>query len=579
MKKFQKLIAAALTFAIFFLPLKVLAADAWAIAAQAAGIWAAYQSTLKSMMSLGNDVNAQMAARRQDIEKNGTAKNPRDVQIVDDIMTQLINSGVYELKVNSLPFVWNVNNSEKFNASCYPMDYVSINLGLLKNMNYDENKIAAVLAHEMTHGIEQHSAKIFASAVAQQLGAVMIGANVDNGRNVDWSKLGGMVGYSIAKNIITPAEYAADEGGFYLMTSAGFNPGGGAAAMAKMDYYFRYETRDFLEFDAHDKPSEQTFSDHPDTEKREEKLAQLLTDYSCGHVMVKKADRAYKVFIDGKEIYRANYNNSADNAYYFAGGLARAFHDYNNIESWNFRSGAGGSTDFLNDDKVFKQVREIAFLENIGAQIQILVTDAYKNDFKRQKYLDAEKKRLDNWQKIKNDALNAKTNYAKQLRINADIYNDYGQGELAMKEIERALSAKNQDDIPECLAIRGRAKAILGDYDGALKDCNDAVAQDSKNLYNFLNRADVRHMRGEIEIALKDIGTALQIDSEVWVSYKLRGDIFDETGDTEKATENYRRCYELTKKNPRSIPEKYLEKIDADAFKKLKDKNSIKENI
>lgn len=579
MKKFNKLIAAVVTFAIFFLPLKAMAADAWAVAAQAAGIWAIYQSTLKSMLKFGNDVNAQMAARRQDIEKNGTAKNPRDVQLVDDIMTKLINSGVYELKANSLPFIWNVNNSDKFNASCYPMDYVSINLGLLKNMNYDENKIAAVLAHEMTHGIEQHAAKIYASAIAQQLGAVMIGANVESnskpgtGGNVDWSKLGGMVGYSIAKSIITPAEYAADEGGFYLMTSAGFNPGGGAAAMARMDYYFRFETRDFLEFDAHDKPSEQTFSDHPDTEKREEKLAQLMTDYSCGHVMVKKADRAYKVFIDGAEIYRASYDNAADKAYYFAGGLARAFHDYNTVDGWNFRTGAGNSIDFLNDDKVFKQVREIAFLENIGARIKSAVTAAYQNDFKRQQYLDAEKKRLDAWKKIKAEALAAKKSYAEQLRINADTYNDYGQGELALKEIQRAMEAKNQNDLAECLAIRGRAKAICGDFDGALKDCNDAIAQDSKNLFNFLNRADVYHMRGEIEQALNDIDTAVKINSEIWVSYKLRGDILDETGDTANAEENYRRCYELTKKSPRSIPEKYLEKIDADAYKKLTKKD------
>lgn len=582
MKKFNKLIAAVVTFAIFFLPLKAMAADAWAVAAQAAGIWAIYQSTLKSMLKFGNDVNAQMAARRQDIEKNGTAKNPRDVQLVDDIMTKLINSGVYELKANSLPFIWNVNNSDKFNASCYPMDYVSINLGLLKNMNYDENKIAAVLAHEMTHGIEQHAAKIYASAIAQQLGAVMIGANVESnskpgtGGNVDWSKLGGMVGYSIAKSIITPAEYAADEGGFYLMTSAGFNPGGGAAAMARMDYYFRFETRDFLEFDAHDKPSEQTFSDHPDTEKREEKLAQLMTDYSCGHVMVKKADRAYKVFIDGAEIYRASYDNAADKAYYFAGGLARAFHDYNTVDGWNFRTGAGNSIDFLNDDNVFKQVREIAFLENIGARIKSAVTAAYQNDFKRQQYLDAEKKRLDAWKKIKAEALAAKKSYAEQLRINADTYNDYGQGELALKEIQRAIEAKNQNDLAECLAIRGRAKAICGDFDGALKDCNDAIAQDSKNLFNFLNRADVYHMRGEIEQALKDIDTAVQINSEIWVSYKLRGDILDETGDTANAEENYRRCYELTKKSPRSIPEKYLEKIDADAYKKLTKKDDDK---
>lgn len=570
-KKFTKLIAAVLTFAIFFLPVKVMAADAWAIAAQAAGVWAVYKSVLKSMLDLGNDVNAQMSARKQDIEKNGTAKNPGDIEIVNEIMTQLINSGVYELRVNSLPFVWNVNESEKFNASCYPMNYVTVNLGLLKNLNYDENKIAAVLAHEMTHGIEQHSAKIYANAMAQQMGAVMLGANIDNA-NIDWSKVSGMVNYSIAKSIITPAEYEADEGGFYLMTSAGFNPGGGAAAMARMDYYFRYETRDFLEFDAHDKPAEQTFSDHPETELREQKLSQLLTDYSCGHVTVKKVERAYKVFIDGAEIFTANYNNAADNAYYFAGGLARAFHDYNSVDGWNFRKGKGTSTDFLNDEKAFKQVREIAFLENIGGKIQAAVTTAYKNEntSTRQKYFDAEKKRLDAWKKIKSESLNAQKKFAKRLRMNADIYSDYGEGKLALKEIERAIAAKNQDDLPECLAIRGRAKAICGDFQGAISDCNDAVAQDSKNLYNFLNRADVYNMHGNFELALKDIDTALKIDSSVAVSYKLRGDVFDKIGDIAKAEENYRLCYELSKKNPRSIPEKYLEKIDAETYKKIK---------
>ena len=313
---------------------------------------------------------------------------------------------------------------------------------------------------------------------------------------------------------------------------------------------------------------------------RELKLSQLLTDYSCGHVTVKKVERAYKVFIDDAEIYSPNFTGGADNAYYFAGGLARAFHDYNSVDGWNFRKGAGNSIDFLNDEKAFKQVREIAFLENIGGKIQAAVTLAYKNEnpATRQKYLAAEMKRLDALKKVKSDALNAKTKFAKQLRINADIYNDFGQGELALKEIERAIAAKNQDDLPECLAIRGRAKAICGDYAGAIKDCNDAVAQDSKNLYNFLNRADVYHMRGEIELALKDIDAALKIDSEVAVSYQLRGDIFDELGDTAKAEENYRRCYELAKKNPRSIPQKYLEKIDADTYKKIKDAETEKEN-
>ena len=111
----------------------------------------------------------------------------------------------------------------------------------------------------------------------------------------------------------------------------------------------------------------------------------------------------------------------------------------------------------------------------------------------------------------------------KSTLINADIYNDHGQGELALKEIERALRAANQDDVPECLAIRGRAKAICGDYDGALADTNSAVEQDPKNLYNFLNRADVRHMRGEVDLALEDIARALNIDEKNPIAYRLQG--------------------------------------------------------
>ncbi len=570
MKILSKIAAAALTGLIFFAPIRAEAVDAWLLAAQSLGVLATYNNTLKSILALGNNANAQMAAREQDIKKNGSDENPADIALVNEIMTRLVNSADYELKVNSLPFVWHVNNSEKFNAACYPMNYIAINRGLLNGLNMEEDQIAAVLAHEMIHGLNQHSAKSYAQASAQSLGAIFIGMNADNA-HIDWNKFSGMVNYSVAKSIILPAEVEADEGGFYIMTSAGFNPGGGAAAMARMNYYFRYETQDIFEVDLHDKPNEQTFSDHPDTEVREEKLSQLMTDYSMGHVTVKKVERQYNVYIDGKEIYSAYYAKAADKAYYFAGGLAKAFHDYDNFDAWNFRQGAGNTTDFLTDDKVFRQVRDIAFLENIGNKIRVAVAAAYKNEKSdiRKKYLDAENKRLDALKKIKAGNLNADIKDAEKLRINADAYNDHKEGKLALIEIERAMQAKNQDNLAECLAIRGRAKAICKDFDGALTDVNQAVAQDNKNLYNFLNRADVRRMRGEFNLAFADIDRALAIDEKVAVSYQLRGDIFDEIGDEVNAEKNYRTCYELAKKNPRSIPLKYLKRIDAKAAEKL----------
>ena len=573
MKLLKKILAAAMVGAIFFTPIRAETASGVGIAIGALGTWAGYESAYKNMLSLGNNANVQMLAREQDTKTNGTDKNPRDIQIVNEIMTQLVDRATYELKVNSLPFVWHVNDSEKFNAACYPMNYITVNRGLVQVLNYDENLIAAVLAHEMTHGIRQHSAKIYANVVARNIGAMMVGINASSS-NINWGNVPAMVKYSVAKDVVLPLEYEADEGGFYLMTSAGFNPGGPAAAMARMDYYLRFETRDFLEYDAHDKPSEETLSDHPDTDRREAKLSALMTDFSCGHVTVKKSDRQYKVFVDGKEIYTASNTggkiNAALKAYYFAGGLARAFHDFDSIDAWNFRAGAGNSVDFLTDDKVFAQVREIAFVENIGAKIRDAVAAAYRNDKNRKKFRDAETKRLDAWKKIKAEALAANARFARQLLVNADAYNDHDEGELALKEITRALAAQNQDNPAECLAVRGRAKAILKDFDGALEDVNAAVAQDSTNIYNFLNRADVRHMRGENNLAFADLDAAIKIDEKNPIPYQLRGKYFDELGDTAAAEENYRVCYDLSKKNPRSIPLKYLEKIDANAAEKIR---------
>ncbi len=579
----KKFLIVLVTVATLLNPVKVFAADGWAIAAEALGVLAAYQSTLREMLALGNNVDAQMAVRRQDMEKNGVDKNKRDVELVDSVMTRLVNNGQYELKANSLPFVWSVNDDEKFNAACYPMNYISINRGLVRNLNGDENQIAAVLAHEMTHGLEQHSAKSYAQAVAQQLGAMIVGLHADNGRNIDWNKFSAMVDYSIAKNINVPAEYEADEGGFYLMTSAGFNPGGGAASMNRLGYYVRYETRDFLEFDAHDKPDEQTFSDHPDTDKREAKLSQMMSEYGGGHVIVRKVDRAYKVLIDGREIFYSmntgdDPTSAAINAYYFAGGLSKAFHDYDSIDGWNFRR-VGNTTDFLNDELAYRELRALSNLYNLGEKVQTLVELAYKYESPRtrERIFEADEKRKIFWAKVRDEADAAKAKAATQLRINADIYNDHGQGELALKQIERALRAKNQDDVAECLGIRGRAKAICGDYDGALVDANAAVDKDPKNLYNFLNRADVRHMRGELELALEDIERAVALDEKNPIAYKLRAEIFDETKQTDKALESYKRLYELTKKNPRVVPLNYLEKIDPKTAEKIRKKKNKKE--
>ena len=554
------------------------AADAWGTAAQALGIYAAYQSSLKSVLAIGNDVNAQIAGRVQDLRENGRDRNRLDQEVVDRVMKRLVNEGDYVLRVNSLPFLWGVNDSPMFNAACYPTNYISINRGLVRGLNCDEDELAAVLAHEMTHGIEQHSAKNYAQAVAQYLGIGFLSMAADQ---MDWNRMTGLVNYSIAKNVTMPTEYEADEGGFRIMVSAGFNPGGPAAAMARMGYYLRYETTDIWEYDAPDKkPREDTYNDHPETGLREKRMAEMMTDYSCGHVTV---ENGRDVCIDGRvvisaETTREDYDNRMENAYYIAGGLARAFHDYDTVADWNFRTAPDGQDDLLTNEHAYRVLRENVARKGVGEVLRKIAAEAYAKESPavREKQKQLEEAGQLALRKMREEALAANGRHIKKLRENGDAYSDYGMGDYAMMELARVFASRNQDNLPESYAIRGRAKAVAGDFEGAALDSDRAVAMDASNPYNFLNRADVYHMQGKYDLALQDVAKALELDGKNWAAFRIQGDLQDELGRTDEARESYRSCYALTG-SAKSIPMKYLEEIDAKAAEKLKKEIKDKE--
>ena len=342
--------------------------DPWAAAAQALGVYAAYKSSLKSVLVLGNDPRAQISGRIQDLGANGRDRNDHDWAIVNEVMEQLVEKGDYALKADSLPFLWSVNDSNDFNAACYPTNYISINRALVRGLQCDRDELAAVLAHEMTHGLRQHSAHNYAKAVAQYYGMAFL--NMDAGL-MDWNKLNALVNYSIAKNVTLPTEYEADEGGFYLMASAGFNPGGGAAAMYRMGYYLTYETKNVMEYqDIDPKLKEQeNYNDHPDTDLREAKLSQLMSAYGVGHVTVQGRK---DIYIDGEWLLTVDwtgdeFDNTAENAYYVAGALSKAFHDYDSPEEWQFRSDGRGSVTCLEDNRVNEVLHDFLARTGTGA--------------------------------------------------------------------------------------------------------------------------------------------------------------------------------------------------------------------
>ncbi|MFC2743805.1 MAG: M48 family metalloprotease [Selenomonas artemidis] len=582
-KKLSAVLAAAVLAAGILLPMpRAQAIDAWAIAAQALGVFGAYKSSLAAVLAMGNDVQAQVASKRQDLEEQGRAKNENDIRLVDSIMERLVKDGDYVLRANSLPFTWALTDSPVFNAACYPTDYVTINRGLVHGLNGNVDELAAVLGHEMTHGLRQHSAHNYAKAAAQYYGMAFL--NMNTGL-MDWGKMNALVNYSIAKNVTLPTEYEADEGGFRIMTSAGFNPGGGAAAMARMGYYLTYETQELQEYQdptQKDLPQDD-FSDHPATEKRENRLAQYMTDYSAGHVTVK--DRK-TVCIDGTPLFTVtwtdeNYDNSPENAYLAAGALARAFHDFDSAEDWGIVLTRDGGVTMRGDARVNELLYYFLKTSHTGAQLRDLVQAAYAGETAsgaREKLRAEEQARADARAKERAAVEAADAKAIEKMRENSDAYSDYGDTARALALMERVFASPNDKDRALSYVIRARAYAARGDAAAALRDADRGVAEGEKNVLTWVNRADVRRTLGDREGALSDCMKAMEVDAKSPYAYLIAGELYDEMEDTVQAQTYFKKLYEVEPRAAVRIPDSYLKDIDKKAYdKRMKEQKQARE--
>ena len=523
-----------------------------------------YSSYLSAIMDAGNNAYYQEQTRLYDAHENGVDRNPMNHQIVGEVMEGLVERGNYVLDIRSLPFRWNVNDSAEFNAACFPTNYITVNKGLVVGLNGNVDEIAGVLAHEMTHGIKLHAAYNYARAAAQAFGINFLGMVTGAVRP---DVVGVLADYSVAKNVILPAEYEADEGGFYLAASAGFNPGGPAAAMARMDYLTKHP-------DTFDRSYGADPYDHPDTDKREAKLAAMMSEYSAGHVTVK--DRK-TVLIDGQPLLSASYStevydDTPEQAYLIAGGLARAFHEYTTAEAWNFRPGANGRIDYLDDNHVYEYLKDAVERNHAEADLERLVRAAYAGESTsgaREKMAAAENERLAYWQErmAKNAAADKKL--VERLYKNADAYNDINEPELSIEEGARTFDCDNAGvKLAGIYAVRGRAKALQGDFAGAMEDCDYAVSLDPNDAYVYLNRAETKRAQGLPEEALLDIRRSISLDPKAIAAHKMAADVEDELGNTEAALADYANYHKLVPDAP-DIPDEYYKRIDPKRWERM----------
>ena len=187
-------------------------------------------------------LNAQSAQSFAQLTQEARAKNQLDTR---SSTYQRINTVFQRLKPyadqmnqTGQRFDWKlaVLKSDTVNAYVAPGGKVVFYTGIVNKLNLTNDEIAAVMGHEMTHALEEHSkSKIGAQALtnlAIGIGTSYAGANIGEAGNAAIS-LGSQIGIGLpySRNL----ESRADYGGLMLMAKAGFNPNAAITLWEKMN--------------------------------------------------------------------------------------------------------------------------------------------------------------------------------------------------------------------------------------------------------------------------------------------------------------------------------------------------------
>ncbi len=510
----------------------------------AIGAGTAYHTYLDRILAMGDDPVVQKKLMDQDIAQRGTEPSEEIRALVDGVMTQLIEQGEYAMAANSLPFRWSVNASDSFNASCSAADYISINRGLVTALHGDRDELAGVLAHEMIHGLHQHIPYDAAKQAAFQAGAGALSGGALTGYLTNI-----LLNYHSAKNITAPSEKDADESGFLLMASAGFNPGGFAAMICKMP-------------DSH---SESLINpdDHPETSNRLKRGLKWMKEYSIGHVETKDTS----VFIDGEHFLTLEPMegySAKERACLVAGGLAKGFHDHSTAAAWRFTRGNDGTVDFLTDSEAYRHLKSVVAEAGLGPRLESIVGAAYakeKDSDDREDYLEKEREHREDIEKQQAKAKRDTKKNIEGYKEKSLTYNALSLPDLAIHEANRLLACNPNDEAKAWgHAERGSAFYQQDLYDEALKELDTAAGLAPNAPRVYLYRGYAFHAVGDYDAALADSLMAEKLAPGVFAAnLRLQGMTYDAKGEDDMALQAYQAYLE---KNPKGdIPEKYAEAL------------------
>ncbi len=145
----------------------------------------------------------------------------------------------YAVRANTtgVPFDWQVTviRSPELNAWAMPGGKMAFYTGIVEKLQLTDAEIAAIMGHEMTHALSEHSKKDAGQKILTGLALQLGGAELQSRTGLSDDALGLISDYGLDKPFSRSQESQADAGGLRLMAQAGYNPEAAVAVWQKME--------------------------------------------------------------------------------------------------------------------------------------------------------------------------------------------------------------------------------------------------------------------------------------------------------------------------------------------------------
>ena len=248
--------------------------------------------------------------------KYGVNTDPTANAMLARIMTRLSDAvALTDDSIVKKPYNYFVNNDKSFNAFCTLGHNMSVNIGAFTKLNYNEDELAFVIAHEMGHGQKNHPA----AGVKRALPLSILGALYASQNRNSASSVGAALVTTIgtAKWVTKPMESQADKLAFDYAVAAGYNVGAGAALWQHILEQNGSKSSGFAEL----------FNDHPTSVSRRDNYNKKITEWSKNQVNVNKETGL--ITVAGKPFYtpaKTTNMSPQEQAFLIAGNLSAVFH-------------------------------------------------------------------------------------------------------------------------------------------------------------------------------------------------------------------------------------------------------------